>query len=164
MNLADFFALLTPKGQLALQAAEKIQSHEADFLINFKRLSKLYPTNLARAALEISILRREAASKFPTMLANRIYLTREALEQATSFVISTYRAQRYKRQLHPERIIDLGCSVGGDTLAFAGVTTNIGIDRDLTRLYMARADLDALAQLPDYQPVNPVHLLQADLI
>ena len=114
MDLTTFRRLLTPPGQAALQAAAALQPTEADFLPLFTRLQKQYPTELARAALGIAINRLKAVGKFP--FAEKLYFTREALEQASSFEISSYRAQRYEPF---ERIADLGCSVGADTLALA---------------------------------------------
>ncbi len=87
----------------------------------------------------MAILRREAADKFP--FADRLYLTREAMQQASSFAVSTYRSQR----LRPfTRLADLGCSVGGDTLALAPLAPTLGIDLDRLRLAMAQANLEAL--------------------
>jgi hypothetical protein len=123
---------------------------EVDFLSHFQGLSRQYPRQLARAALEIAILRGEAGRKFP--FADQLYLTREALEQASSYPVSTHRAGRYRGFTH---LVDLGCSIGGDTLALAGVAPSVGVDRDPLRLAMAQANLQALNLEADF--------LQADL-
>jgi hypothetical protein len=78
--------LLSPSGQEALQAAMALEPREVDYLVDFSKLSQLYPAALARAALEVAILRSEAANKFP--FAQKLYFTREALEQASSYEIS----------------------------------------------------------------------------
>jgi hypothetical protein len=70
-----------------------------------------------------------------------MYFTRPALEQATAFEVATYRAQRFAGR---ERLLDLGCSIGGDTLALAVLAPTTGLDLDPVRLGMARANLDAL--------------------
>jgi SAM-dependent methyltransferase len=134
-----FASLLMPEGQAVLQAAMQLCPREVDFLAHFQSLSRQYPVDLVRAALEIAILRIEAVGKFP--FADQLYLTREALEQASGWQVSSYRAQRYRDFVC---VADLGCSVGGDTLALAQVAQVIGIDLDKTRLQMARANLDAL--------------------
>jgi hypothetical protein len=56
--------------------------------------------------------------------------------------VAAYRAQRFAGYA---RLADLGCSIGGDTLAMAqaGADQVIGIDRDLLRLEMADANLAA---------------------
>jgi hypothetical protein len=136
-----FHALLSPAGQVALQAAEDMFPVEADFLRCQASLSRSYPPETARAALEIAILRRDAEDKFPN--ARQMYFTRQALEQASSYTISTYRAQRY---LSTKHLADLGCSIGGDMLALAAVAPVVGIDLDPLRLMMARTNLDAIGQ------------------
>jgi hypothetical protein len=68
--------------------------------------------------------------------------------------VAVYRARRYQGYA---RLVDLGCSVGGDTLALAHVAPTIGIDRDPLRLAMARANLEAAGLS------NQVYFLQADL-
>ncbi len=149
MDIATFQALLTPAGQEVLQAAEALSPREVDFLPQLTALSRRFPLELSRAALEIAILRREAAAKFP--FADKLYLTRSALEQATSYPVSSYRAGRLSAFPH---ILDLGCSVGGDTLALAGNPANrmggvararvTGVDLDPLRLAMAQANLQAM--------------------
>lgn len=139
MDRDSLHALLTPQGQVALQAASALQPREVDFLGCLQQLSRTMPEWLARPALEIAILRREAAEKFP--FAERLYLTREALEQASGWEIARYRAERYRPF---DSLADLGCSVGGDTLALVEIAPLVGVDMDLLRLEMAQANLRAL--------------------
>jgi hypothetical protein len=153
VDLSGLRALLSNAGQEALQAAMAIEPREIDFLVNFSALSRRFPAELARNALTIAILRREAAGKFP--FAERLYLTRESLEQSTAYEVSTYRAERYRP--FPE-LLDLGCSVGGDTLALAKVAPCVGMDIDLLRLNMAQANLNALGL------ERQALFLQADLL
>jgi hypothetical protein len=107
MDIKTFRNLITPAGQEALRAAQAASPREADFLSHFQTLSRIYPPDLARAALEIAILRAEANEKF--MLAGKVYLTREAMQQASSYEVSSYRAKRYQPF---KRLVDLGCSIG----------------------------------------------------
>lgn len=146
MDLADFRSLLTIKGQEALKAAEARQPVEDDYLSHFGWLSRKYPPSLARAALETAILRREAAAKFPA--AEKMYFTREALEQATPYAVSTYRAKRYQGFRFAA---DLGCSIGSDSLGLAGFTSTIGVDLDPLRLAMARENITRI--IPESQAV-----------
>jgi SAM-dependent methyltransferase len=156
VNLPAFRTLLTPAGQAALAEAESLTPREADYLRHFQTLSKRSPPDLARAALETAILRREALPKFPA--AARMYFTREALEQATPAAVSAYRAERYQEFDH---IADLGCSIGGDTLAFAqppgnrgtlsglveGAARHVtGLDLDPLRLHLAQANAQAVGR------------------
>jgi hypothetical protein len=70
-----------------------------------------------------------------------MYFTREALEQASSFEVSDYRAERFRPF---QRLADLGCSIGGDTLALARAAPTLGLDLDPLRLAIAQANLRAL--------------------
>jgi hypothetical protein len=143
MDLASFRQLLTPSGQAALQAAVALQPREVDFLAHFSALQKQYPADLARAALETAILRREASrepgAKFPQ--AGRMYFTRPALEQASSTAVSEFRSARLRGF---DLLVDLGCSIGGDTLSLARLAPALAIDLDPLRLEMAAANLATL--------------------
>lgn len=142
MHLHTFQSLLTPPGQAAIQAAAARQPREENFLPVFTELSRRFPGDLARAALEIAILRREAINKFTN--ADRLYFTREALEQASAETVAAYRAQRF--QPFP-LLLDLACSIGADTLQLARLATGkpvVGVDMDGLRLAMAGANLAAL--------------------
>lgn len=165
MDLRSLDALFSPSGQAVLESAQALQPREADYLAHFQSLCKQYPAELVRPALESAILRREAVAKYPAALAARMYLTREALEQATSYEVSTYRAERYLNRLNPAQLIDLGCSIGGDTLALAEVAPTLGIDRDPLRLRMAYANIEAFSRLPELvRNLQPVDFMQADLL
>ena len=72
MDLPTLHRLLTPVGQQALSAAQLLEPREADFLPHLAFLRRTFPDDLARAALEIAILRREAQAKFHT--AGQMYL------------------------------------------------------------------------------------------
>lgn len=139
MQLAAFKALLAPPGQQALAAAQALRPREADYLAHFQRLVRIFSPEVAHAALETAILRREAESKFP--FAAKLYLTRQALEQASSWEVASYRAGRFTGF---RLVADLGCSVGGDALALAHRTSVLGLDRDELRLAMAQANAAAL--------------------
>ncbi len=152
MDLSTFRLLQTTTGQEALEFAEKLAPRETDFLGHFQRVARQYPRELARLALEIAILRSEASEKFPW--ADRMYFTRQALEQASSHEVSSYRVRRYRPF---KRLADLACSLGGDTISLAKVALTVGIDLDPLRLAMARANLEALNLM------ERVTLLQADL-
>src|SRR5512147_1524835 len=143
MDQASFRALLTPPGQEALRTAEALEPREKDFLSDFTQLSRTFPADLARVALETAILRREAAGKFP--FAGQMYFTAEALEQASGYEISSYRAERFRPF---QKIADLGCSIGGDSLALARIAPCLGIDLDPLRLEIAQANLNALGLGP----------------
>jgi len=131
--------LLTPAGQAALEEAGRLAVPAAGFLPLYQRLARRYPDGLARAAAEQALLRLRAADKFSQ--AQRMYFSREALEQATSEPVAQQRARRFRDS---ERVFDLGCGLGGDALALAGYAPVVGVDHRLARLRLLTANAEAL--------------------
>lgn len=153
MDANSFAMLLTPIGQEALQAAEALRPDETDFLRCHAALSRRFSPALAQAAVETAVWRIKARSKFT--LADRMYFTREALEQATGEIIAGYRSRRYSGCA---AVVDLGCSIGGDLLALAQVAPTIGVDLDPLRLRIAQANLSAAGL------IKRALLIQADIL
>jgi hypothetical protein len=157
VDLTTFRSLLTPAGQEALAAALALQPGESGFLHYLAALRRRLPglpAGLAQAALETAILRGEAAAKFPA--AGQMYFTRPALEQASAAALSKHHTARLAAA-SPAWLLDLGCSIGADTLAFARRLPTLGLDLDPLRLAMAQANLAALGLAEN------ARLLQADL-
>src|SRR5688500_564941 len=138
MDLAAFRRLLSSKGQAALALATELRPTGATLLSVHQRLRKQFPEDLARVAVETAVLRQKAACKFTK--AHAMYFTREALEQSSGEVISTYRAGRFAA--YP-RVGDFCCGIGGDLIGLAGVTHAVAIDADPLRLAMAQENLKA---------------------
>lgn len=153
MDLAAFRQLLTPTGQQALAEAEALQPREADLLPLLERLRKRYPPALATLALETALLRQAAVTKFPQ--AHQMYFTRPALEQASNWDTACYRASRMAGFTS---YLDLGCSIGGDTLALAEQGHVFGLELDALRLAMAQANALAAGMSEN------ISLIQADLM
>src|SRR6185312_1474472 len=140
MELETFRELLSPAGQAALADAAAIVPREADFLQHFEKLRKHYPSELAKAALDMVLLLIRANGKHSD--ASRLYFTREALEQSSSEAVTKHRAKRFAPF---GQVLDLCCGIGIDAieLARAGCTVT-AIDSDPLRLAMARANAEAL--------------------
>ena len=117
--------LLTPQGREALELAVARKPDETAFLAEFQFLSRRFPEDIARAAVEQAILRRKAAAKFTS--AGRMFFTRVALEQSTSEAVARHRAKRFAGS---SLILDLGCGIGGDSLALASMAPVIAVDHD----------------------------------
>jgi SAM-dependent methyltransferase len=150
---ADILRLLhSPIGKEALAAAQAAEPNDADFLPLFQKLARQFPEPLARAAAEQSILRQRAKAKFNA--ADRMFFTRESLEQATPEPVAQHRAHRF---MGYSRIFDLACGIGGDTLAFAKIAPVVAVDRDRERLLLLGANARSL------NVANDVTLIQADL-
>ena len=140
MDLATFRELLTPPGQRALAQAESLRPTEATYLACLAALRKHRSPALAAAALDTALLRLKARDKFAQ--ADRMYFTREALEQSTSDVVARHRATRFVGFGH---VADLCCGIGGDALALASVGLTVdAVDTDELRVAMAEANAAVL--------------------
>ncbi|MBA4066803.1 MAG: SAM-dependent methyltransferase [Isosphaera sp.] len=140
MDLVTFRQLLTPSGRDALAAAAALAPTEAAFLACFEKLRKRHPDALAKAALETVLLRGRAGAKFTA--ADRMYFTREALEQASGEAVARHRAARF---VPFDTVADLCCGVGGDALTFAAAGPAVhAVEHDPLRAAMAAANADAL--------------------
>lgn len=136
MDLTTFRWLLSPEGQRALTAAAQLPLTERSHLTDLERLRRAHGAERAAAVLETARLRRRAAAKFA--LADRMYFTREALEQATGEAVAAHGAARYAGI---GTVADLCCGIGGDTIALARHARVVAVDRDPLRLAMARANV-----------------------
>jgi len=137
MDLATFTELLTATGRAALAAAGELRPTEATFLPCYERLRRAFPAALAKAALETVLLRARAADKFPT--ADRLFFTREALEQASGLRVARHRARRFAPF---DSVADLCSGIGGDTLALAEVVPVVeAVELDPLRAAMAKANV-----------------------
>jgi THUMP domain-containing protein/RNA cap guanine-N2 methyltransferase len=167
MELSVFRELLTSAGQASLADAAALAPSETGFLTAFEKLRKRHAPALARAALETVLLRSRARAKFAA--ADRMYFTREALEQATGDLAARHRARRFT----PFGVAaDLCCGIGGDSLALAAAGLVVhAVDKDPLRLAMAEANALSLGlanritfHLGDTlaMPLPPVHAAFAD--
>jgi SAM-dependent methyltransferase len=74
-----------------------------------------------------------------------MFFTPDALEQATRRRVADHRAARLAAAIPGGSVVDLGCGIGGDLLAFARAgLVAAGIDQDPVRVAMAQANLAAL--------------------
>jgi SAM-dependent methyltransferase len=140
MDLEAFRWLLTDDGQQLLVRAAEAPADSLHAQTALRRTAA--PEHVAAALTQVE-LRRRAVPKFGD-LAARMYFTREGLEQATRLPVGAHRAARLVAA-STESVIDLGCGIGGDLIAFAraGVTC-AGVDLDPVRVEVATANLAAL--------------------
>jgi SAM-dependent methyltransferase len=110
---------------------------------------------LGRLALDQARLRVKARAKHP----DELWWTAEALEQSTSRVVATWHAQRFAG-IGP--VLDIGCSVGGDLIALAAVTSAVGVDLDEARLLFARENTGCPVVLADALSLSPSGAVFAD--
>jgi len=151
VDLATFGWLLTDEGQDLLDRATRATratagtgaqggGHELAVQAELRRTAT---ADQVAAALTQVELRRRAVPRLGD-LAARMYFTPEGLEQATRSSVATHRAGRMVAAMTAS-VIDLGCGIGGDLIAFARAgITSAGVDVDPLRVAVARANLDTL--------------------
>jgi SAM-dependent methyltransferase len=149
-----FRFLSSPDGQAILAWLASADLSETNTLNLLSRLRHSLPTEIAGAALTLARLRVRATAKFSR--AGAMYFTPDALEQASGEIVSAWRARRFAQHGFA-RLADLGCGIGGDTLALAGIpgANVVALDHDLLRQEMARANLAAYGRA--------AHFVLADL-
>lgn len=139
MDIETFQSLLEARGQAALAEAAAFGPTDATFLACYEAVRKRHAPALAKAAVETAVLRLKARAKFAA--ADRMYFTREALEQATSEVVARHRATRFAAF---DRVADLCCGIGGDALALAASGASVeAVEADPLRAAMAAANAAA---------------------
>ncbi|MBD8868552.1 class I SAM-dependent methyltransferase [Nocardioides donggukensis] len=145
MDLEAFRWLLGDDGQrLLARAEEEYAAAEGDPVRAVAAVRRLEPDgDRTAAALTQAGLRARAVEKFGDD-AWVMYFTPDALEQATRSRVATHRAARLAAAA-PASVVDLGCGLGGDLIAFARAgLTAAGVDLDPVRVAVAEANLAAL--------------------
>jgi THUMP domain-like len=94
-----------------------MSEEDPESLAAVSRLRARYGPELAAAALTQVSLRRQAKAKFGEAAA-QMFFTRAGLEQATRPEVADHHAGRFL-QAGVRRVIDLGCGIGSDSMAFA---------------------------------------------
>jgi hypothetical protein len=140
VDLDSFRWLLTEEGQRLLASAVDAGDDPLSVQRVLRRTASA--EHVAAAVTQVQ-LRRRAVAKFGH-LAERMYFTPEGLEQSTRLPVATHRAAR-ARAAGASTLVDLGCGIGGDLVAFAlaGLTC-AGVDLDPVRVAVAEANLEAL--------------------
>lgn len=147
LSLPVLHSLLTPLGQTAIARAAELDPTEETFLVALDRLQKHYPSDLAKAALETTLLRRKARAKFSR--AGSMYFTRDGLEMASSEIVGRYRAARFAPFAC---IADLCCGIGGDAIGLAagGGGRILAVDVNPLHLALAKENLSAYGSQADW--------------
>ncbi len=103
------------------------------------RLRALVGPAQAAAVLTQASLRRRAAGKFGADAA-WLFFTPDGLEQATRAPVAARRAARLASVA--DRVVDLGCGIGADALAFAAAGLTVtAVERDEATAVLASANL-----------------------
>ena len=145
VDLDAFRWLLTPDGEALLGRATLLYDDQgaADPVRTATLLRKEASPEHTAAAMTQVELRRKGRAKFGELAAS-MYFTPDGLEQATRFRVAEHRAARLAAAT-PSSVLDLGCGIGGDLVAFARAgLTAAGVDQDPLRVAVASANLHAL--------------------
>ncbi|MDP9801427.1 SAM-dependent methyltransferase [Arcanobacterium wilhelmae] len=115
-------SLLTPDGMALLDRLSSYDPQQV-FALTAQLRAEGYSPEVVAAALTQARLREAAVAKFgpfaPTML-----FTADGLEQSTRLRVSAHHASRL-RSAGATSVLDVGCGIGGDSLAFAGLGLDV---------------------------------------
>jgi SAM-dependent methyltransferase len=135
-----------PLGLTADALAAAMAESDPDSLVAATRMRRNFGPALATAALHQAALRRKAAVKFGADAAG-LFFTRDGLEQATRPVVADHHARRFLAA-GVRRVVDLGCGIGADALAFARAGLEVvAVERDPEVAAVAAANLGGLGEV-----------------
>lgn len=140
--MSELTALLTREGLTLLDELGPVVS-SADVARAVSRLRAAgHSPDLVSAVVGQAHLRVKAQAKFGEF-AERMLFTRAGLEQATRLNIATLHALRLRRA-GITAVADLGCGIGGDSLAFVGAGIRVeAVDADEVTAAIAAYNLAA---------------------
>ena len=128
----------------ALAAA--MSEEDPESLAAASRMRAQFGPQLAAAALTQATLRRQAKAKFGEA-AVQMFFTRAGLEQATRPEVADHHASRFL-QAGVRKVIDLGCGIGSDSMAFARAGLEVlAVDVDPETAAVAQANLAGVADV-----------------
>ena len=158
MDYPEVEALLTPETLRLLEETPTPTSKD-DVLATVSRLRKAsHPIERVHAVMNQLSLRTKAQEKFGDF-APRMLFTKEGLEQATRLDVASHHAGRF-RAAGITSLIDAGCGIGADSLAFAGLGIQVtAIERDTATAALVSYNL---APFPDITVIN-ADVREADL-
>ncbi len=126
-------------GPEAADLLDQLAASTGSLVAVAQRLQRHHSPQRVHLLLEQVELRRKAAAKFPD--AARMFFVARALEQATDIHVARYKAKRFPAD---ERVADLCCGIGGDSIALAERGPITAVDRDEATVLLASANLRIL--------------------
>jgi hypothetical protein len=115
------------------------------------RLRREWSFEVVAACIELVKARAKARAKFAH--PERMFADVAGVEQSTSEGVATHKALRFRRAA-PERIVDLCCGIGGDTMAIADIAPTLGVDLDPLRAWMAARNAGCETECADIASVS----------
>ncbi|TDE97624.1 class I SAM-dependent methyltransferase [Occultella glacieicola] len=136
--------LLSPDGWALLSRLPPYDEDQTLRLSEGLRARGLDP-DLIAAALTQSRLRARAEAKFGEFARDMLF-TPDGLEQATRLPVAALHAARYARA-GSLRVADLGCGLGGDAMALAGLGVQVlAVEQDEATAAIATVNLRAFPE------------------
>jgi len=132
--------LLSVEGRAAATELDAVDDEH--LLTELAHLRRRFTPEEAGALVALARVRRRAATKFPA--ASRLFFTNTSLEQATAYTVATHHAAHLHQHAPPGAVLELGCGIGGDTLALAAHRPVIAYEIDPLRLQLAEANVQAM--------------------
>lgn len=144
MDLESITPLLTPAGWSLLAGLPPYSAADALALGTALREQGI-PADLVSAALTQSRLRAKAQAKFGDLAADMLF-TPAGLEQATRLSLAARHAHRF-RTAGCTYVADLGCGIGADSMALAGMDLRVlAVEKDPTTALVAGVNLRPLPE------------------
>jgi hypothetical protein len=145
MDRSDVELLFTPEAVELLESLPPIDS-KANVVRNVTALRKRgVSAEMTSVVLLQRRLRTIARAKFGEF-ADTMFFTENGLQQATRLAVAAHHAERF-RGARLNRVADLGCGIGGDSLAFAGLGIAVtAVDRDEVTAAIATYNLAPFAE------------------
>jgi hypothetical protein len=154
-TIEDYHWLVSAEARKWLEiAADTSEKNLVNITLSLRKDLGTSRTHLVIAQAE---LRRRATVKFRH--ADKMFFTRQLLEQATDEQIATYKATRF---LEGTTVADLCCGIGGDLMGLTSRGPVVGIDRDPIATVLAGANCEAIGAMRVEFMVADVNDLGAD--
>ena len=139
VDLAGMRSLLTPEGWALLEALPPYDE-AGSFGLGERLRAEGHDPALVSAALTQSRLRARGRDKLGPF-ADAMLFTPDGLEQATRLSVAAHHARRFVGA-GCERVVDLGCGLGSDAMAFAGLDLGVlAFDADELTAALATVNL-----------------------
>lgn len=130
--------LVGDQGRAALAVADGFPDPSS--LAAAQQLRRHWTPEQAAAASRQAELRRRGVTKFGPR-AGGLFLTSDGVEQATRTAVAAWRAEQFVAA-GARRVVDLGCGIGADALAFADAGLEVvAVERDPATAVFAQANL-----------------------
>jgi SAM-dependent methyltransferase len=123
-------------GAEAAQLLDQLSGNPGSLVAVAPGLKRRFSDARVHLLLQQVELRCKGAAKFPH--AERMFFLAQALQQATDIHVARYKASRFPPR---ERVADLCCGIGGDSMALAERGPITAVDRDQVTVLFAEANL-----------------------